>query len=123
MLALVVLDRRLHGIEGRALAATMVKGVGAGAVAAGVSWLVADAIGWSTAGEALTSLVVGGLAGVAVYVGVATVVRLDELRARTRSYRPGSVPEREVGSVPNGNAGSVPERERALHTPSPRQDR
>ena len=57
------------------------KSVGAGAVAAGVSWLVADAIGWSTTGEALASLVLGGLAGIAVYVGLATAVRLEELRA------------------------------------------
>jgi putative peptidoglycan lipid II flippase len=81
VLALVVVDRRLHGIEGRALATTIVKSVGAGAVAAGASWLVADAIGWSTTGEALASLVLGGLAGVAVYIGVATAARLEELRA------------------------------------------
>ncbi len=59
------------------------KSIGAGAVAAGVSWLVADAIGWSSTGEALASLVLGGLAGIAVYLGLAMAIRLEELRALT----------------------------------------
>jgi putative peptidoglycan lipid II flippase len=83
VVSLVVVDRRLHGIEGPALATTTVKSLGAGAVAAGVSWLVADSIGWSSTGEALASLVLGGLAGIAVYLGLAMAIRLEELRALT----------------------------------------
>jgi putative peptidoglycan lipid II flippase len=81
VLTLVVVDRRLDGIEGRALAVTMAKALGAGVAAAAASWVVADSIGWSSTGEALASLLVGGLAGAAVYLGLASVLRLEELRA------------------------------------------
>jgi putative peptidoglycan lipid II flippase len=81
VLALVVVDRRLGGIEGHALAVTIAKALGAGVAAAAASWAVADSIGWSSTGEALASLVVGGLAGTAVYLGLASVLRLEELRA------------------------------------------
>ena len=81
VLALVVVDRRLDGIEGRALTITIAKSLVAGAAAAGASWLVADTIGWSNGGEALASLVIGGLTGAAVYIGLAAALRLEELRA------------------------------------------
>jgi putative peptidoglycan lipid II flippase len=67
VLALVVVDRRLGGIDGRALGLTVGKAVLAGGAVVGVSWLVADAVGWT---------------------GIGLVLRLDELRALT-AFVPG----------------------------------
>ena len=79
LVALGVVDRRLGGIEGRALVATIAKCLVAGAAVVGASWLIADAIGWSTTGEAIASAVLGGLAGAAVYLALARLFRLAEL--------------------------------------------
>jgi putative peptidoglycan lipid II flippase len=80
VLTLGVVDRRLGGIDGRALGSTLARTLVAGAAAAGVSWLVAEAIGWSSTANAVASVALGGVAGVAVYTGLGLALRLDELR-------------------------------------------
>jgi putative peptidoglycan lipid II flippase len=81
VVALVVVDRRLGGMDGRALGVTLVKTLVAGAAVAGVSWLVAEAIGWSGTASAVASVALGGVAGIVVYAGIGLALRLDELRA------------------------------------------
>jgi putative peptidoglycan lipid II flippase len=78
-----VLHGRIHGIDGRRLASTTARVVVAGAVTAGVTWLIADTIGSDGTAEALLALVAGALAGTLVYVGGLVVLRVDELRALT----------------------------------------
>ena len=79
-LTLVVLHRRLHGIDGRRLTSTVLRVLVAGAAVAGASWFVADAIGASTTGAALGATLAGLLVGVIVYVAVLALLRVDELR-------------------------------------------
>jgi putative peptidoglycan lipid II flippase len=81
IVALVVVDRRLDGIDARHLVTTVVRALVAGAVVAGVTWLIARGIGWSTTGEAFASLVVGGVVGLGIYIALARMLRLGELRA------------------------------------------
>jgi hypothetical protein len=76
-----VADRRLGGIDGPALATTTAKCLVAGAAVAVVSWLISDAIGWSSTGEALAAALLGGVVGVAVYLGLVRLFRLEELDA------------------------------------------
>jgi peptidoglycan biosynthesis protein MviN/MurJ (putative lipid II flippase) len=81
LLTLAVIDRQLGGIEGGAFGVTVVKTLIAGAAVAGVSWLIANAIGWASAGEALASVVLGGLAGAVVYFGLAALLRIRDIDA------------------------------------------
>jgi putative peptidoglycan lipid II flippase len=96
-LTLGVLRRGLRGIDGRRLAVTATKVTIAGVVMAGVCWAIGESIGWATTAEAVASLMVGTLAGGAVYLGLLFVMRADELDAltafvpgRRRGARPGA---------------------------------
>jgi putative peptidoglycan lipid II flippase len=78
-LVLVVLELELGRFLNRALAVTLLKLVVAGAACAGVSWMVGEAIGWASTGEALAAAVLGALAGGGVYVAALALLRVDEL--------------------------------------------
>jgi putative peptidoglycan lipid II flippase len=80
VLALVVVDRRLGGIDGRALGTTIAKALIAGAAAVVVSWAIANALGWSGTASAAASVVLGGGAGIIAYAALGFLLRLDELR-------------------------------------------
>ena len=82
-LALFVLRERLDGIDGRRMAVTITKVLVAGAAVAGVSWGVGELIGWSSTFAALTSVVVGSVVGALVYLGLLTLLRVDELTSLT----------------------------------------
>ncbi|HEX3454416.1 MAG TPA: lipid II flippase MurJ, partial [Gaiellaceae bacterium] len=79
-LTLVVLHRRLHGIDGRRLASTTLRVLAAGAAVAGATWLVADAVGHASTGAAVAATMLGLLVGAAVYVAVLALLRVEELR-------------------------------------------
>jgi putative peptidoglycan lipid II flippase len=92
VLALFVLHERLHGIDGARIASTVMRCVIAGALVAGVTWLVADTIGSSGIAQALLTAVVGTLAGMAVYLAALAVLRVDELRALVSVVRRNAQP-------------------------------
>jgi putative peptidoglycan lipid II flippase len=80
-ITLVVLHRRLHGIDGRRVASTTVRALIAGGAVAAVTWLVGEAIGSADPLDAVLAAVLGALAGVVVYVAVLAVLRVEELRS------------------------------------------
>ncbi len=82
-LALFVLRERLDGIEGRRVAVTVTKVLGAGAGVAGLSWGVGELIGWSSTSAAFASVVVGGILGGIVYLGLLALLRVEELTSLT----------------------------------------
>jgi putative peptidoglycan lipid II flippase len=88
-LTLLVLHMRLHGVDGRRLAGTVVKTTIAGGATVWVSWAFAESVGWSTTATAVVSVVIGVVAGGAVYLGILFVFRTDEL-----STLAGVVPKR-----------------------------
>ncbi len=91
--ALYVLQRDLHGIDGPRLAATVAKAVIAAAVVTAVTWAISRGIGSSGTAEAIFTTVLGVVAGIAVYLGILALLRTDELRIlatllpRTRAPR------------------------------------
>jgi putative peptidoglycan lipid II flippase len=95
-LILAVLHQRLHGIDGRRLAATLTKLIGAGSVLAAVAWMFGEAIGSASTEAAIASLVVGTVAGVAVYLGLLFVLQVEELAALSAL-----VPRRRRGAKPS----------------------
>jgi putative peptidoglycan lipid II flippase len=78
--ALFVLQRDLHGIDGPRLAATIAKAVIAAAAVAGVTWAISRGIGSAGTGEAILTTVLGVAAGIVVYFGLLFLMRADELR-------------------------------------------
>jgi putative peptidoglycan lipid II flippase len=76
---LVVVDRRLGDLDGRRFAHTLTRSLFAGAVVAGVTWLIARGIGWSTHSLAIVTTVVGLVVGFAVYLALAAALRMREL--------------------------------------------
>ncbi len=81
--ALLVLQQRLGGIEGRRLGVTVTKVLVAGAAVAGISWAIGEAIGWSSTAAAFTAVVVGAIAGGVAYVILLALLRVEELAALT----------------------------------------
>jgi putative peptidoglycan lipid II flippase len=79
VITLVVLHRRLHGIDGARVTSTLVRTTIAGVVVGVVSWLVAGVIGWDTTVEAVASLAAGTAVGAVVYLALLRVMRVDEL--------------------------------------------
>jgi putative peptidoglycan lipid II flippase len=82
--AVIVLRRRLGGLEGRRLAPALGQILLAGAATGGASWLVARAIAASAGTPALGPqiLQVGGgiLAGVAAFLAITVALRMPELQ-------------------------------------------
>jgi putative peptidoglycan lipid II flippase len=78
-LTLLVLRVRLDGIDGARMASTITKVVVAGTVVAAVSWAVGELVGWSSTAEAIVAVVLGAVAGGAVYLGLLAVLRVEEL--------------------------------------------
>jgi putative peptidoglycan lipid II flippase len=78
--ALFVLQRDLHGIDGPRLAATVAKAVIAAAAVAGVTWAISRGIGSADTAEAILTTVLGVAAGIVVYFGLLFLLRADELR-------------------------------------------
>jgi putative peptidoglycan lipid II flippase len=78
-LALGVLHRDLHGIDGRRLASTLLRVVAAAVVVAGITLGIAHGIGWSTTGEAILAVVVGAVAGTALYLALCRILKVEEL--------------------------------------------
>jgi len=80
--ALVVLRRRLHGVDGRRVATVHAKAIAAGLLAAGAGLLVVDLLGPVTGvGGALVMCAVGGVVISLVYVLVLKVLRVREVDA------------------------------------------
>ena len=79
VITLVVLHRRLHGIDGTRVTSTLVRTTIAGVVVGVVSWLVAGVIGWDTTVEAVASLAAGTAVGAVVYLALLRLMRVDEL--------------------------------------------
>jgi putative peptidoglycan lipid II flippase len=75
------LYRRLRRRVGRPIPvlATTARVAVASVLGAGLAWMVVDVIGWDTRGEAVVSLVLAGIAGVAVYGGVLAALRSPEV--------------------------------------------
>jgi putative peptidoglycan lipid II flippase len=84
LVAVIVLRRRLGGLEGRRLAPALGQILVAGAATGGASWLVARAIAASAGTTALGPqiLQVGGgiLAGLGAFLAIAMALRMPELR-------------------------------------------
>ena len=79
VITLVVLHRRLHGIDGTRVTSTLVRTTIAGVVVGVVSWLVAGVIGWDTTVEAVASLAAGTAVGAVVYLALLRLMHVDEL--------------------------------------------
>lgn len=79
VITLVVLHRRLHGIDGARVTSTLVRTTIAGVVVGVVSWLVAGVIGWDTTVEAVASLAAGTAVGAVVYLALLRLMHVDEL--------------------------------------------
>jgi putative peptidoglycan lipid II flippase len=78
---LVVVQRRLRAVDVRAVSGTLVRTGAVGAVVGAVAWALGEAIGWSSTGAALLALLVGGIAGIGVYVGLSSLARVEEVGA------------------------------------------
>ena len=87
-----VLRRRLNGLEGRALSRGLAKiGAGAGATAAGawgVAVLMARSFGVETLGEQVIQVGTSVLAGLIIFLGVALLLRMEELEVVRRTISP-----------------------------------
>jgi peptidoglycan biosynthesis protein MviN/MurJ (putative lipid II flippase) len=87
---IVVLSRRIGGLEGRGIEATALRVVVVSAVAGTAAWLCSHEIGFSTTAAAIGSVVTGGVAAIAVTVGGFGLLHLeefDELAALVRRRR------------------------------------
>lgn len=95
IVAWVVLDRRVGGLEGPRTLGVFARVLVATALGAATAWGVDRLIDPATAPAAILTVVVGGLAGLAVAVGGAAalgVPEITELRTTlTRSPRPGGM--------------------------------
>ena len=83
ILTLYVLRVRLGGIDGARMATTIAKVVAAGVAVAGVSWGVGELVGWSSTATAILAVVLGAVAGAAVYVGLLALLHVEELATLT----------------------------------------
>jgi putative peptidoglycan lipid II flippase len=95
VLALVLLYRRIGDVLGGA-AATAGRAVVASGALAIVAALLAGAIGRDSTAAAVAAVVVGGLAGVVVYVGVLRLLGTEELRGLMRALPGRRVRARDV---------------------------
>lgn len=87
------LRKRLGGLEGRAMVATygkaLVAALGAAAIGVAVRIIAPDAYtqtGWAAVGQSLAVVVVGGTAMLLTYIGLARLLRLDELNEVVRAF-------------------------------------
>ncbi|MBI2237434.1 MAG: murein biosynthesis integral membrane protein MurJ [Actinobacteria bacterium] len=85
ILSAVVIRRRLGGIEGRRIAAAVGRTLVAGGLTAGAAWLtarsLADLLGTATLGAQVVQVSAAVLAGLLVFVGVALMLRMEEVDA------------------------------------------
>jgi len=49
----------------------------------GVSWAIGELVGWSSTGAAVLAVVAGAVVGGVVYLGMLTLLRVEELSALT----------------------------------------
>lgn len=84
VVALVVLRRRLHGLEGRRLSGVLlrilVSGVAGGAAAFAVATWLGRTLGTTGVGNELVQVGGGGLAGAGVFLALAVAFQLEELQ-------------------------------------------
>jgi putative peptidoglycan lipid II flippase len=86
--ALVVLGRRVGGVDGRRLAASLARLTLATAVMGLAVWAVTRTVGGSSGAATLVEVVAGIVVGVAVYAGTLVVLRADEVAGlRSRLVR------------------------------------
>jgi putative peptidoglycan lipid II flippase len=83
IVTLGVLRVRLGGIDGARVASSLTRIVAAGVVVGGVSWAVGELVGWSSTGAAVLAVVAGAAVGGVVYLGMLTLLRVEELSALT----------------------------------------
>jgi putative peptidoglycan lipid II flippase len=79
ILTLVVLRRRLGGIDGRRLGDTALRALVPAALVVAATWSVAHQLGWATPGQAIVTTIVGLGAAAVVFVVGAAAMRLPEL--------------------------------------------
>jgi putative peptidoglycan lipid II flippase len=83
MVALLILRRRLGGLEGRRVIRNLGRTIVAGAVTAAAAWAVArfvgDWLGTTTLGAQLLQVLLAIGAGVLVFVGAALILRIEEV--------------------------------------------
>jgi putative peptidoglycan lipid II flippase len=87
-LTLLVVRARLGGIDGRRLADTSARALGAGIVVLAATWGIAHTLGWDGTGRAILTTAVGAVVGGGLYVGGLALLRVDEL-VTLRSLLPG----------------------------------
>jgi putative peptidoglycan lipid II flippase len=79
LLAVRVLANKVHGFDLRSIAASVVRMAIAGVVAAEVAWLVVTRIGSGGRADAIADLVVGITIGLAMYVALLMLMKVDEI--------------------------------------------
>jgi putative peptidoglycan lipid II flippase len=99
--ALQVLTYKVPGFPLRVVLASLWRMLLAGVIAGEVTWLVARQIGDEAGSAAVGRVVVGGVVGLAVYLGVLALLRAPELSAGwARLTRRGSAPATPVSPPP-----------------------
>ena len=80
VVTLGVFSRRIGGLQGRGIGSSVVRVVAVAAVAGVAAWLVSDAIGWSTPGEAIVSSIAGLAVAGAITAAGLWLARVDEFQ-------------------------------------------
>jgi len=111
-----VLSRRLGGLQGRGIGTSALRVLVVSGAAAGVAWVVANAIGWSDSGTAIVAVVLGLTAAIVVAGAGLWLLRVEEfrelaalVRLRRRPSGPVSAaaPGERASGAPNGESDAV----------------
>ncbi|MFB3738239.1 MAG: murein biosynthesis integral membrane protein MurJ [Candidatus Velamenicoccus archaeovorus] len=85
LVMLVLIVRRLHGLDGRRIGSTLGRTVVAGILTAGVAWgvarLLGDALGTATVATQAVQVLGAVIAGVVAFLACALMLRIDEVDA------------------------------------------
>ena len=116
IVTLGVLSRRLGGLQGRGIGTSALRVLVVSGAAAGVAWVVANAIGWSDSGTAIVAVVLGLTAAIVVAGAGLWLLRVEEfrelaalVRLRRRPSGPVSAaaPGERASGAPNGESDAV----------------
>lgn len=89
VVTLLVLSRRIGGLQGRGIETTGVKVGVVSAVAAGAAWFVANSIGWAGDTRAVAATLAGLVIAGAGLAGGLTLTRVEEWQDLVSGLRPG----------------------------------
>jgi len=90
VLALVVMDHRLHALRGRQIGSTTARVLTVAAIVAGVTWGIAEQLGYDTPRAALVASMVAGPVGLVVGIAGLWVLRVHELGELRDAFRRGA---------------------------------